>query len=160
LETLFENGWVLAFSTDISKKQFDKDTIIFRHQDPSPARHEWMSIAFSKEDRLRFIDAPDELVEEIRSELGTKVSSHNERMGGVYDFNLKGRPWRAEGGETMKVRMMLLMLVEKLEKHGFTVYASVDQKNGPGGNSHLSESDTWHCCRPFSWNSGAPVYHP
>jgi hypothetical protein len=56
LGTLHAQGWVMTLSTDISKKNMDKDTLIFRHQIPGPALCDWCCIAFSKQDRLRFID--------------------------------------------------------------------------------------------------------
>lgn len=56
LETLHGQGWVLMLSTDISKKNWDKDTLLFRHQVPSPAECDWCCIGFSKTDRIKFID--------------------------------------------------------------------------------------------------------
>lgn len=57
LRALHGQGWVLILSTDISKKSYDKDTLLFRHQSPTPAECEWGTIAFSNSDRLRFIDS-------------------------------------------------------------------------------------------------------
>jgi hypothetical protein len=56
LGALHSQGWVLTLSTDISKKNWDKDTLLFRHQVPSPAECEWCCIGFSKTDRIKFID--------------------------------------------------------------------------------------------------------
>jgi hypothetical protein len=56
LRTLHAEGWVLTLSTDVSKKTTDKDTLLFRHQIPSPAECEWSSIAFSRSCHLKFID--------------------------------------------------------------------------------------------------------
>jgi hypothetical protein len=54
--TLHSQGWVLMLSTDISKKNSDKDTLMFRHQVPPPVDCDWCCIAFSKFDRIKFID--------------------------------------------------------------------------------------------------------
>jgi hypothetical protein len=51
--------------------------------------------------------------------------------------------------------VLALILLECLEQHGFSLYASVDQDNGRGGRG----MDTWHCCRPVDWRPGEPVYH-
>jgi hypothetical protein len=56
LRTLHSQGWVLMLSTDISKKNRDKDTLMFRHQVPAPADCDWCCIGFSKRDRIKFID--------------------------------------------------------------------------------------------------------
>ena len=56
LSTLHAAGWILAFSTDISKKELDKDTLIFKksaYVEPSI----WCSISFNRSDRLRIIGA-------------------------------------------------------------------------------------------------------
>jgi hypothetical protein len=47
--------------------------------------------------------------------------------------------WRANGEDTMRVRELLLILLEVLECEGWTVYASVDQKNG---GENFTETDT------------------
>jgi len=75
---------------------------------------------------------------------------------GIYELKFAGCPWRASGGETMDVRKILMVLMELLEAHGFTVYASIDQKVSTG---EISETDTWHVCRTIGWNPSMPVYH-
>jgi hypothetical protein len=159
-ETLYNRGWLLSLSTDVSKKQLDKDTLIFRSQNPAPQPCQWMCISFSKNDRIRFIDAPQDVVAAMITALQPVLQSHEQfRLTGVYELKIRGYPWLATGGETMGARKILLALMEGLERHGFTVYASIDQKTGPGGDSHRSESDTWHCCRLVGWTPGQPVFH-
>jgi hypothetical protein len=60
LERLHSLGWVMTLSTDVSKKKLDKDALLFRYQDPPPAQCEWASIAFSKTDKIRFIDCKNQ----------------------------------------------------------------------------------------------------
>lgn len=156
LEALYNEGWILYTSTDCSKKERDKDTLIFRHQDPVPERCEWMSVAFVKNDHLRFIDAPKDLISSVFSTLKYDIQSHGgPSPKGVYDLKMNGYPWFASGEETMKTRLLLLKLIRGLEEHGFTVYASIDQYSRNEGR----EADVWHCCRRVSWTPGAPVYH-
>jgi len=157
LGALHGQGWVLTLCTDISKKNWDKDTLIFRHQVPSPAECDWCCIAFSRMDRIKFIDVSPEIYTALISRLGpTQVQGHWPHSQGVYEVKLSGTPWYANGTATMEVRAMLLVLLEILESEGWTVYASVDQKNG---TDKQTETDTWHCCRPKGWERGAPVYH-
>ncbi|KAF2095963.1 hypothetical protein NA57DRAFT_43365 [Rhizodiscina lignyota] len=159
LKALFNVGWVLAFSTDASKKQMDKDTLIFRHQDPAPAPREWACVGFSMSNKIRLIDCPPELATSVLRSLGPMVrrSENHSSVGGVYEIVLNAHVWYATGIDSMLARETLLKLTEALEDHGFTVYASIDQK--ASGAENMSENDTWHCCRSVGWQQGLPVYH-
>jgi hypothetical protein len=66
LRTLHSQGWVLMLSTDISKKHTDKDTLMFRHQVPPPVECEWCCIAFSRLDRIKFIDGKSPVLARIQ----------------------------------------------------------------------------------------------
>ena len=156
LATLHSVGWILTLNTDISKTVTDKDSLLFRHQNPPPAPADWCSIAFSRKDRIRFIDAPVQLYQSLPGKLGTWVQAQKEYAPGVWEMKLQGYPWMTGGTVTMRVRELLLTLMETLEEEGWSVYASIDQKasGGDGG-----ETDTWHLCRPKDWVRGAPVYH-
>lgn len=159
-ENLFDAGWILSLSTDVTKKNRDHDTMIFRYQDPAPTPRDWICISFSKMDRLRVMDAPpdmlDAIYEGIRDVTQEKMT-HS--MPNVWEVKLRGFPWEATVNQQtiMDARRLLLRLCAILEAHGFTVYASIDQKRN--ANPDRSETDTWHCCRPKQWSSGAPVYH-
>lgn len=157
LGSLHDVGWVLTLNTDISKKLKDKETLVFRHQSPPPAPCDWCSIAFSRSDRIRFIDAPEDVYAGLPAKLGPAwIERQQEYAKGVWEFKLEGYPWLANGKDTMRVRELLLTLVETLEEEGWSVYASIDQKS-KGEDS--TQTDTWHLCRPKGWVKGAPVYH-
>lgn len=114
------------------------------------SQREWFSIAFSNSDQIRFIDAPQSLVLTVVTLLTKqgRVQKHKPHdVPGAYEVKLHGYPWVASGGETMRTRMLLLELVQALDAEGWSVYASIDQKNGPGGDSHRTETDTWFVCR-------------
>jgi len=57
----------------------------------------------------------------------------------VHEIKCRGYPWYASGEDTIKVREMVLILMEVLEEEGWTVYASIDQQSNGGD---LSETDT------------------
>lgn len=156
---LFDAGWILSLSTDVSKHTKDKDTLIFRYQNPPPKPRDWISVAFSKRDRLRLMEAPiavtDAMHEGIRDQIQELVSHP---LPNVWEAKLKGWPWFSRDAESvLNARRLLLRLFAILESHGFTVYASIDQK--ADRDKEKSETDTWHCCRPKDWEQGAPVYH-
>ena len=79
--------------------------------------------------------------------------------GGAYEIKFVGYPWRASGEETVVARVLVLQLLDCLEIHGFSLYASIDQDRGAGGDSHTTEADAWYCCRHVDWQPGMPVYH-
>lgn len=89
--TMYNLGWVLSLSTDISMKPDDKDNLLFRHQEPAPAPAEWFSLTFSRGDRLRLIDAPDELVQSTIDILRPETQSHaSYKVPGVYEIKFNG----------------------------------------------------------------------
>jgi hypothetical protein len=157
--TLYNKGWILVASTDISKKQMDKDSFLFRLQIPPPEPCTWMAISFNRGDRLRLIDAPRELIEPFRAMLKPLLQQEGWKVPNAYEFKCRGYPWFAQGSEAVSTRIMLLYMLQILETQGFRLYASIDQNTGPGGDSSVSETDTWFCCRSLSWSKGTPVYN-
>jgi hypothetical protein len=73
--------------------------------------------------------------------LGTiwQVQDHYQHSEGVYEVELCGTPWLAQGTDTMQVRKLLLLLLEDLEAEGWSPYASIDQKSDIGD---FTETDT------------------
>ncbi|KAF2107333.1 hypothetical protein BDV96DRAFT_589571 [Lophiotrema nucula] len=152
---------MLMTSTDVSKAQWDSDTLIFRYQSPAPLAMEWLSLAFSANNRLRFIDAPSHIplkvVERLgKSKMECKCKEH--RVEGCYEVKIQGMGWGQYSAEGVKIRGLVLDILDVFEEEGWTIYASVDQKVG-GEGSGGGDTDTWHCCRPKGWVPGMPVYH-
>lgn len=142
-----------VYSTAVSKTTTSLDTLIFSRQIPTPPleSREWMCIAFSNGDRLRFVDAPSDLLESTK-EMLTRIkylqSQQEHGPDGCYEFKLQGYPWASMGGETMRMRGMLLQLMNILNQHGWTVYGSIDQKAQVASDSGVTKvPDTWQCCR-------------
>jgi hypothetical protein len=162
LAHLFSVGWILHASTDVSKKELDKDTLFFRMQQQAPPPSHWISISFNQCDRLRLIGADPMLIEDIKctiaglgllqTDLGWKDMSL-----GAWEFKIKGYPWQASGEETMTTRFLLLKLLERLEANGWSLYASVDQSAVHG--EHTSEADSWYCVKDKNWVPGMAVFH-
>ncbi len=162
LAYLFSVGWILHASTDVSKKQMDKDTLFFRKQQQPPPPSAWIAISFNKSDRLRLIGADPQLTSAFKDLLvGMRLLQTDygwkDKALGAWEFKLNGYPWWATGEETMSTRMLLMKMLECLESFGWSLYASVDQNTGSGDNS--SETDTWYCVRERGWVSGSAVFH-
>jgi hypothetical protein len=142
LAALHSQGWVLTLNADVSTNASDKDTLLFRHQVPSPAPCEWCSITFSRNDRLRFVGDCVEVYQDLSTKLGPQwIKSYDQRTPGVHEIKFHGFPWAATGKETMKARELLLVLLETLEEQGWTVYASIDQHSEYTG-ANRSSTDT------------------
>jgi hypothetical protein len=62
LHALAAVGWHLAFSTDLSKKGWDKDTLMFKPG--PPVQKYFFAISFNESDKIRLIDSPNPHVTE------------------------------------------------------------------------------------------------
>ncbi|KAJ7635052.1 hypothetical protein FB45DRAFT_1002481 [Roridomyces roridus] len=91
--------------------------------------------ALSKGDKLKLIDAPEDLrkaVIDIAGRTGM-LQRHQpyQGAGDAYEIKLLGYPWHARGGDTMVARRFVLALMGVLEGNGWSVYASIDQIVAP-----------------------------
>ena len=156
---LFSVGWILHISTDVSKKEYDKDTMIFRKQ-ATPPPSEWVSISFHRADRLRLGGASNAMITSFRGMLQGMHKLQSEEWKdqslNAYEFKILGNPWLASGEETMEVRILILGMLETLERDGWSLYASVDQCIS---SQNISSADTWYCVRDKSWAPGGVVFH-
>ncbi|KAH6704081.1 hypothetical protein BKA61DRAFT_182218 [Leptodontidium sp. MPI-SDFR-AT-0119] len=162
LAYLFSVGWILHASTDVSKKQMDKDTLFFRKQQQSPPVSEWIAISFNKSDRLRLIGADEQLRSAFKDLLaGMRLLQTDcgwkDRTLNAWEFKINGYPWWATGEETMSTRLLLMRMLECLEGFGWSLYASIDQNTSSGNDT--SETDTWYCVREKGWVPGSAVFH-
>lgn len=161
LAYLFKVGWILHASVDISKKELDKDTLVFRKQATPPPESEWISISFNQSDRLRLIGADEVLIRGVRELLvgmrRLQSECWKDRALVAWEFKVLGTPWRASGEETMVTRGLMLGLLQVLEGEGWSLYASFDQSMSPG--DHVSETDSWYCVREKGWVKGSTVFH-
>ena len=105
---------------------------------------------------MKIVDAPprdlaNAIVAEFRSKYGLK--SH-ELESDRLKLKFHGQPWQASGEATVRSRMMLLSLLGILERHGFSLYASIDQVNSSG-----IEADVLVVTRQKGWTPGMPIWH-
>jgi hypothetical protein len=83
LSALYHHGWYLLTSTDVSKKQQDKDSIIFQLGVPPPATS-FFAVSFNEWDKLRLIGVPPELIPPVHQAIGT---SEIQREEWIYNQN-------------------------------------------------------------------------
>ncbi|KAH8901034.1 hypothetical protein GQ53DRAFT_835005 [Thozetella sp. PMI_491] len=154
-ETLYNRGWVISAAVDMSKKEADKDSLIFRHQAPVPPECHWLSISFDSWSKLKVIGAPSaELAQALVQTFGGAVSE-SELANGRLKIKFHGTPWLASGVETVTSRLMLLGMLQTLEAFGYTVYTSIDMINGREG----SETDVLIVHKQRDWQPGMPIWH-
>ncbi|TPX68096.1 hypothetical protein SpCBS45565_g03388 [Spizellomyces sp. 'palustris'] len=143
---MYHNGWTLGVVTDLSKKVSHKDSWYFGRATPSPQAR-FCSISFNKTDRLRLIEAPQDLVQAVLQcvhsvwRLGIQQQFGYD---GSYEIKLRGNPWRTTGTEMVAAQSLAMNLISTLGKCGWVVYASVEisSTHGPNGNSH-GDLDSW-----------------
>jgi hypothetical protein len=82
-----------------------------------------------------------------------------EERNNVWEFKLKGYPWLRGGtdADMVKVRVLLLRMVERLETHGWGFYSITNLYMGGGGLN--SDNDSWFCVKDRQWVPGMPVFH-
>lgn len=136
-----------------------QDTLIFRQQTPPPPPCSWISMSFDRADLMHVFNAPPELNQSFLDAIGLRVQRSQYLQPKVFEIKFRGYPWTASGTDTVQQRVFMLNFMECLEQHGFTLYTSMTQDDGPGGDNHSSGADTWYCNRPQDWSPGVPIYH-
>ncbi|KAJ4269775.1 hypothetical protein NW762_001443 [Fusarium torreyae] len=155
LERLFDMGWVMQGAMDITRKSESKDSLIFRKQDPIPPPCDWICVSFDSSDKLKIVDSPPkDLTDAILQTFGGDVR-RREVAPNRLKIHLAGLPWRPSGTDTIKTRIILLRLIETLERCGFTIYATIGSK----GEDEEGAADILICQRQKDWVPGAPIWH-
>ncbi|WVQ99269.1 hypothetical protein IAU59_006401 [Kwoniella sp. CBS 9459] len=144
LHALSTIGWDLHMSCDLSKKGFDKDTLILHSVQPH--QKYYFSISFNESDKIRIIDPPDMFVRDafIRAvqtwPLG--IQSQFEKEPGATQLKLRGNPWfTSDGGQVCQARILACTVLSAMESVGFELVGSVDMSMGNGDRS--LDLDTW-----------------
>ncbi|CAF4489893.1 unnamed protein product [Rotaria sp. Silwood2] len=140
LSALYKHGWYILTATEIFKRFFDKDSLIFQFRIPQPETS-FFAISFNDYDKLRLICVPHELIPLVQQTLGkTMIQQETWRDGGrVYQFKLHGQPWIGHGKEAIISQLKLLSLLDCLTKFGWKLYASIDISQGEDDK----DTDSW-----------------
>ncbi|KAI1014949.1 hypothetical protein LB503_004081 [Fusarium chuoi] len=155
LEKLFDMGWVLQGAMEITLKSESKDSLIFRKQDPIPPPCDWICVSFDNSDKLKIVDSPPkDLTDAILQTFGHDVR-RKEITPDRIKMHLANMPWNPSGTDTVKTRIILLKLIETLERCGFTIYATIGSK----GEDEEGAQDLLVCQRVKGWIPGAPIWH-
>lgn len=109
---------------------------------------------------MKIVDAPppdlsEALVAAFKSDSGlVRVKNHEvEARTGRLKLRFHGCPWYPKGDDTVRLRMLLLKLLEVVESFGFSLYGSFHQVQSN------REPDVLVVHRQKSWLPGMPVFH-
>jgi hypothetical protein len=116
IQTLYNHGWVFIGSIKSGQSQFDLNALYFRFDsnllqrlksEPNPSR--FFSLALNKNDRIRLINAPNNLIDVVRTAINEAwpmgvQEEFNVNIG--YEFKIKGSPWWCNGEETVFSRLL------------------------------------------------------
>lgn len=89
LSALYHHGWYLVTSTDISKREFDRDTLVFQ-LGVRPTETPFFAVSFNEGDKLRLIGAPTELISTVRQAIRPSLIQREELIYSrtAYQFKL------------------------------------------------------------------------
>ncbi|ODN00915.1 hypothetical protein Ocin01_05757 [Orchesella cincta] len=156
LKTMGTLGWNLTQSTDVSKREGDKDSLFFEEGVADPDARVFV-VSFNQRNRLRLIDAPDLLpfVEEAVTQYWPKGIEERTELNGCNELKLKGNPWYPIGADAVHSKLLLCKVVANFRSIGYKLYASVDLSYGtfkakiwkPGFFEKFGM--TWSTCPPL-----------
>ncbi|KAK5654094.1 hypothetical protein OQA88_7525 [Cercophora sp. LCS_1] len=179
LAFIYHSNWELMMPLGCAVRLSAKDILIFRPRppgaDPRPAM-DWLAVAPMGVDKLYFIgDAqptfdgarsltdhtPDHVdwlvisVSRLLTEMGLLQSSDT-RYNWV-EFKFKGRPWSSGGVDGVNTRVVLLRIMEVLDRFGWASCTSVQHRTG---NDDRRMLDTMLFMRPKSLVMDTPPTSP
>lgn len=140
LTTMAQFGWNLIQAADVSKKQYDKDTMFFEKGIEDPDAH-LFAMSFNEHDKIRLIDAPTLLpcvVDAVHSQWPPGIQKERDYYG-AKELKLSGTPWYPDGSECVYGRMLLCQIIANVRATGYKLYASVDISVGVDG----MDLETW-----------------
>jgi hypothetical protein len=146
IQTLYNHGWVFIGSIKSGQRQFDLNSLYFRFDsnllqslksEPNPSR--FFSLTLNKNDRIRLINAPNDLIALVRTAINEAWSRGVQEEFNViagYEFKLKGKPWWCNGDETVFSRRLVSNILRLMRQYNWSLYATcelstqLDSKSG------------------------------
>ncbi|GAA5900456.1 hypothetical protein JCM8208_005367 [Rhodotorula glutinis] len=142
LACLSSQGWHLASAVDLSRKGYDKDTLLFRSG--PPISRQVFSVSFNQGDKVRIIDPPNEQVRDAFfgsvSSWPAGIQSQALKEPGAWQVKLRGYPWyTSSGSEVNHARILACNILAALDGLGWELVGSVDISQGGEGQ----DLDSW-----------------
>ncbi|CAH0047212.1 unnamed protein product [Clonostachys solani] len=95
-----------------------------------------------------------DLTEALLQSFGYKVSKHGVTREHL-EIKLFGYPWEPSGEGTVHMPLMILEMLETLERFGYSMYASVKDQISSEGH----DADILVMQRHKNWAPGMPIFH-
>ncbi|KPV72706.1 uncharacterized protein RHOBADRAFT_46752 [Rhodotorula graminis WP1] len=142
LACLSSQGWHLASEVDLSRKGYDKDTLLFRSG--PPLARQVFSVSFNQGDKARIIDPPnDEVLNAFLAAVSSwpaGIQSQALKEPGAWQIKLRGYPWHtSSGSEVNHARILACNILAALDGLGWELIGSVDISQGSDGQ----DLDSW-----------------
>lgn len=133
-------GWNLLQSTDVSKREGDKDSLFFEKGQADPDARLFV-VSFNQRNRIRLIDAPDLMpcIVDACSQFWTKGIDDQTEFNGCMELKLKGTPWYPVSEDAVRSKLVLCKVLANFRSLGYKLYASVDISYGTEGQ----DLETW-----------------
>ena len=133
LQLLYNQGWAFIGSIKSGGRQFDLNALYFRFdpelQDQNklqePSR--FFALSLNQNDRIRLINAPNDLVNAIKT-MQTWAKGVQEEMiiGTTYEIKIKGNPWWCDSMETVYSRQLISNILKLLRQYYWNLYATCE----------------------------------
>lgn len=144
----FERRGFLFYGTTNVKET--ADSLFFIYDDQYPAgRGDYIMVSLDQTDKLRLFSCPQNLIDATRSEIEQywRKGLRNETNSGVvFEFQMGGYPWNAEGKDNVGSRFFILMLLQKYLSMGWCLITCMDITRKQNDKSVF----IFKSCRPVS----------
>ena len=124
--TLHRYQWVYHVNVNLNR---DQDCLIFRH-DPEVNTYEipqFCMMSFGQGDRLRLINASDDVISMIRKIVEVNWSpvriQEEREFHGSDEFKISGHPWNSVRKESARARYLMLKIFQEMLQHGWHNFA-------------------------------------
>ena len=129
IEALLARGWIVQISVDITRKDHDKSVLLFKRSTVPPAPIFCLSL--NETDKLRMINAPQNVVDSFRQVVQSKWLFGIKREGPYdqsYEIKVNENPWSygMTGHDGAHGRVLLMYLLRAFAQLGWRQILSAD----------------------------------
>ncbi|CAK9785251.1 hypothetical protein CC85DRAFT_285353 [Cutaneotrichosporon oleaginosum] len=145
LHHLSNAGWHLAASTDLSKKSWDKDSLMFRAG--PPVHRIIFAVTFNETDKIRIIDPPNDSIQQGFIQTVTRcwsagIQDQKMKEERCYQMKLRGNPWYASSSQQVNdARYLGLGLLSTFDAMGYELLGCIDMNTGMSEDNR--DMDAW-----------------
>ncbi|KAK0402076.1 hypothetical protein QR680_016131 [Steinernema hermaphroditum] len=127
LAELYQNGWKLRLSSDLSR-MYDYSTLFF-HRCPPPAENfSICCLSISSTDKFQLIDAPNCLHDALLKSVDSLLEEKGV-YGNCLEVKMHGNLWQNSSySQSNRARSLLLRIFRTFREHGFAYFGTINLK--------------------------------